>query len=230
MSVLHCPPAPACLLPIRIQVCARIPSGAKHFVPLIIFLERDHEQRLKWWSLDAMQSQIPYARYPCHWGPKNASHSCRPGIGARFPEYSPEHQKRTVAESRVLPNRTSAYLTDPICSIPMFQLLPHAALTPNSTRPASYVPSLPSSVQQNFISACEPGTTNLIPLTEIAVSLPFPALSRDITCGRRFPSLHVQYSIPLGLIRATRGPVRSKKKRQVPRAVHCTALQSAHFA
>ena len=124
----------------------------------------------------------------------------------RFPE---EYQKRTVAESRVLPNRTSAYLTDPIYTIPMFQMLPHAALTPNSTRPASYVPSLPSSVQQNFISACEPGTTNLIPLTEIAVSLPFPALSHrsPLPVPTCIPFLS-DFSAPLGV-----GPVRRYAKK-----------------
>jgi hypothetical protein len=85
---------------------------------------------------------------------------------------------------------TSAYLTDPIYTIPRFQMLPHALTVLTSTHDLRHMCPHCLIRAAKLRSACEPGTTNLISLTEIAVSLPFLALSHDITCGHCFPSLH----------------------------------------
>lgn len=81
---------------------------------------------------------------------------------------------------------------------PYFYAIQKLQLLPNSEHPKRVpVASLTSTCVIRALiafigvakhrSACEPGTTNLIPLTEIAVSLPLSASSHS---GHRPPSLH----------------------------------------
>ncbi len=86
---------------------------------------------------------------------------------------------------------TSAYLTDPITTVHHPNCFRMPQMTPTvpdfQSITASYVLSMPSFVQQG-LTTCEPGTTNLIYLTEITAFSTFFYI---------FPRLHLRSPSPV---------------------------------